>query len=151
MNTKIIRGGNEIGDVVGNDCVGSATNGGLQDQFIIRVVELRTPSVVDRRLVDVPSKKQEESVDLLVRESVNVSVDRTFEDCFVFKEKGRRGNKLKPVLRDETQEVSASPVRAAEGGDEDGCVEDEAYGRRSALRGSGSVHPTLATIRPSRR
>jgi hypothetical protein len=57
-------------------------------------------------------------------------MNRPLKHHFILEEEGRCDDRLDPALEDEVHDATARAIAAAKGGDEDGCVEDEAHGRR---------------------
>jgi len=70
LDTEAMRGGKEVANVVGDDCVGTAVDGGFENHFVLLVAELRTLGEVDSNLLGESGKVDERLFDALRRNSV---------------------------------------------------------------------------------
>ena len=95
--------------------------------FIIGIGELRTPGVVQVYLLCKVCKKDQEAVYLRRCEAVHFPMLWTFQDRFVFEVDRRGYQRNESLLECKRKQTATATMAAAEGGDEDGGVENEAH------------------------
>jgi len=115
---------------VGDDRLGVAADSRVQHLLVVRIVELGTDLKINDRLFDEAGEEQEEAVDLGISIAMDFGMDRTLEHGLVLEVETGGGNHLKAALKCEVEKTATGPCGAAEGGDENRGVEDEAHGEK---------------------
>ncbi len=118
---------------MGDDGIRYAVYRSLQNKFIVGVTQLRSDSIVKGDMNCSNGEAVEKVFDTSERHSMDKHLIRSRQHILVFGQKRLRDQDAETAFVKSIHQATAGTCPAAEGGDDDRGVEDEAHGRRVAF------------------